>query len=291
MNILRLTGGLGNQMYQYAFAKELEYRGHKVQFDCTYFDMPDDVFGVVAHRRYGLDCFPAIQIERASEKSIQQKSSPCRLFLRKVQRKIPFLRLPCSQYVEREFFSEDAFSNKNAYMEGFWQSQAYFPHVRQSLRNDFRFKQPSDDRNIQTLEKMQSGQSVSVHIRRGDYLAMPDIYGGVCDDKYYQRALEKMEQSVPDADYYFFSDDPEWVSDNFHMGNQTVVDWNTGDESWIDMLLMSRCKHNIIANSSFSWWGAWLNENPDRIVISPAYCEKRKEISAEKRVEGWNYLT
>ena len=120
-------------------------------------------------------------------------------------------------------------------------------------------------------EQMRREQAVAVHVRRGDYLLPENSrkYGNICTLQYYKNAMQYMKKKVPDAKFYFFSNDSEWVRKNLANGDSVIVDCNHGKENYLDMYLMSQCSHNIIANSSFSWWGAWLNQNPDKIVISP----------------------
>ena len=114
--------------------------------------------------------------------------------------------------------------------------------------------------------------TVSLHIRRGDKMSEANmkIYGGICTEEYYRKAVDYIKARVDDPTFVVFSDDIEWTKDNIHLDNCVYVDWNKGEDSWQDMCLMSFCKHNINANSTFSWWGAWLNSNPDKIVVVPS---------------------
>jgi len=136
------------------------------------------------------------------------------------------------------------------------------------LRETLVFPSFTDQRNTELAGVLLAGNVVSVHVRRGDYLGDP-VLEGICDEGYYQRALDYMEQQIRSPRFVFFSNDILWCRSRFGMRNALFVDWNTGLNSFRDMQLMSLCEHHIIANSSFSWWGAWLNNQPDKIVISP----------------------
>ena len=164
--------------------------------------------------------------------------------------------------------------SKNEIFRGTWQSELYFKNSTLQIRNIFEFNESL--MNIQTknlANKMHQETSISIHIRRGDYLSSKYINGfsGICTLDYYKAAIEIINSRFIDGSFYIFTDDQEWVNENFQLENSLCVQHNTGSDSWQDMYLMSRCKHNIIANSSFSWWGAWLNNNPDKIVIAPKY--------------------
>lgn len=121
---------------------------------------------------------------------------------------------------------------------------------------------------------MKNKNTVSIHIRRGDYENDPEakfVLGGICTLDYYKKSIEYLNERIEQPYYCLFSNNPEWTQENFaFLKNSLIIDWNLNKESWQDMMLMSMCRHNVIANSSFSWWGAWLNRNPDKIVIAPS---------------------
>lgn len=157
---------------------------------------------------------------------------------------------------------------------GYWQTEEYFKHIRPLILKTFRFN-PEKLSKLSTAcyHKIQEECSVSVHIRRGDYLFENNKqrFYGICDLNYYKRAILLMQEKVHYSRFYVFSDDIEWAKENIQISNAVFIDWNVGKDAWQDMFLMSQCKHNIIANSTFSWWGAWLNTNPDKLVISPSH--------------------
>ena len=160
----------------------------------------------------------------------------------------------------------------DSYLCGYWQSEKYFFDVRDQIRKDLIFSQLIDDVNKEYEKQIASTNSISLHIRRGDYVANPASLAihGVCSIDYYKLAIAHIEKNISSPIYFIFSDDMPWARSNFGFLNSAVfIDHNKNDKSYIDMQLMSYCKHHIIANSSFSWWGAWLNNNPGKIVISP----------------------
>jgi hypothetical protein len=176
-------------------------------------------------------------------------------------------------YNEKEEFKfdSDVFLQETVFFKGTWQAERYFKDIKEKFLQPFVFKSPIDSNNKTIIEKISTHNAVSVHIRRGDYLS--SHWGKrlfvIKDISYYKRAIEYIRQNVNDPHYFFFSDDMQWIKENFQMPNCTYVDHNKGKKSYIDMYLMSLCKHNIIANSSFSWWGAWLNKNGNKIVVMP----------------------
>ena len=164
-----------------------------------------------------------------------------------------------------------------AYLDGYFQSEKYFGDQRSSLLKDFSFKLPAGDKNETLLKDILNTVSVSIHFRRGDYVNKAATFKvhGICDISYYEAAIAMLAEKQQGLCFYVFTDDPVWVNEHFIMRHKTnynmlLVNNNQGTDSWKDMYLMSSCKHNIIANSSFSWWGAWLNQNAEKMVIAPA---------------------
>jgi hypothetical protein len=161
--------------------------------------------------------------------------------------------------------------SRDCYLSGYWQSQKYFIEIEDIIRNDFKFRKNIEGRNSLWLEKIRNSNSISLHIRRSDYVnnMFHDIHG-TCSLNYYNEAIQYIINSVQYPYFFIFSDDVEWARNNLKIEHPCeFIFGNTGKSSFIDMRLMSMCKHNIIANSSFSWWGAWLNPNPDKIIVAP----------------------
>ena len=170
--------------------------------------------------------------------------------------------------IERQL--DEIVSMKDAYLTGYWLNYDYIKPIESKVRSEFTFKKPLDDRNLAIAQQMVDELSVSVHIRRGDMLGTK-----VCETEhsmdYFVRAMSYFTERFEGVHFYCFSDDIPWCREHFKAHKITFIDWNTGDDSWRDMQLMSLCKHNIITNSTFSTWGAWLNTNPSKIVIRPHY--------------------
>ncbi len=244
-------------MFQYAFARALKHRfpKQKIRFcDKT------DSFKYQLERIFGIPKEEANALEKLWCKyrllpkflvrPFYDYKSYCEKFSAVFERR--YLELPCGSY----------------YISGCFQSMRYFKDIFNEIARDFTLKIPLNAKNSKTLEKIRSCESVCLHVRRGDYLK-PDIINliGIVGLDYYKRAIEFISQRVSNPKFFVFSNDIAWARDN--LGIEAVfVDWND-QENYFDLELMRNCKHNIIANSTFSWWGGALNENPHKIVIAP----------------------
>lgn len=272
MIITKLYGGLGNQLFQYALGRVLANKLKTVlKLDISWFELENSLTA----RNYELS-FLNIQENFASADEIEfcklQKRNymfgPLRKFLNKPKYYV-------GNYREKELFvyDEEVLNQCiNTYFDGYWQSYKYTDKIREILLSEFSLKKSFDDKNKNTLKKMNSVNSVSVHIRRGDYVNNEQVnkVHGVCSLDYYNNAIEIIAKKVDNPFFFVFSDDIEWVKNNLKTEHSLIlVDYNDSNSGYLDMMLMKNCKHSIIANSSFSWWGAWLNEDPQKIVISP----------------------
>ena len=155
---------------------------------------------------------------------------------------------------------------------GYWVSERYFADIADIIREEFEFQEPPSPATVLRLDQLRSCESVAVHVRRGDYAANPHLTSihGLCGPEYYSQAAKVIRDRVPDPVFFLFSDDLEWAVDNVNLGGETiVVDDNRDEASPQDLRLMSGARHNIIANSGFSWWGAWLNTNPTKVICAP----------------------
>lgn len=252
---LVFNGGLGNQMFQYAFYLRMRYAS---PFSFFLFDIEPSQR---QHHGYELDRVFNINSKRRRT---------CFRLLKQYCPKTIDLFKTIIQENSLEFVP-DLLKVRHPLLryEGFWQSEAYFKPVEGIVRKAFIFREELLNKESKGMVPfLKSKNSVSVHVRRGDYLQHQDYYGQ-CTESYYKKAIESMQERVPNPFFVFFSDDMEWVKQNIKCENAKYVTWNTGKDSWQDMYLMSCCKHNIVANSSFSWWGAWLNSNPNKQVIAP----------------------
>lgn len=265
MRIVQLSGGLGNQMFEYALYLRLQAEGYEVKIDDA------TCYQAAGTRPKQLDIF-GVQYEAASKEEIEKMTDSSMKLYHRARR---FL---CGRrnlsYRERDVnFDPEVLQRDPVLLEGCFQSEQYFAPAAKQVREAFRFRNLKLSREAETyLLQMETTPSVSVHIRRGDYLAAETngIYAGICDAAYYERAFARVKEAVPDAVFYLFTNDPDWVRANMAGKDRILVEGNGEAAGYVDLFLMSRCSHNIIANSSFSWWGAWLNRNPHKIIIAPA---------------------
>lgn len=272
MIITRLNGGLGNQMFQYANGKACALRlGTILRLDVSEFQIRHH------HQGYELANIFNGPFELASSDDVGKLAGyfNFRRFHR-LASKIPFF-LRKRSYIQEpnfEYWNEIKGVKNNSYLSGYWQSEKYFEEFRADIIKDFEFKNSLEGLNqsIATQINDKVVSSVSLHIRRGDYLLNPKAksYHGICSLDYYQRAIYYFSENLKNVHFFVFSDDPTWVQKNLPISfPHTFVSHNVGSASYNDMRLMSLCDHHIIANSSFSWWGAWLNQSPSKIVIAP----------------------
>lgn len=281
MLIIQLTGGLGNQMFQYAATRAQAMRaGTELYLDKTHFFTTPT--GKKNLRQYELNCFNIIEQFKQPAFHWFKKL----LGIKRMYSGFNTYTEPHTQ-VDREFFN----IKDNTYIEGFFQSEKYFIDIETVIRKELSFKLPVTGKNAELLRQIQNSNAVSVHIRRGDYVNNPETFKvhGVCGSEYYREALQQMEQKITNPHFFLFSDDPEWVQQNFNINHPfEIISHNKGSNSFEDMRLMSACKHNIIANSSFSWWGAWLNANKEKTVIAPArwYADPQYNTS-DLTPSGW----
>lgn len=267
MLMIQMTGGLGNQMFQYAMYQELKYRGKEVSIDdFTKYD------GQETHPNCITKVFD-VMYELGTRKEYNRLTDSSLSFPARVKRKL--LGRKQNIYQERDAleYSEDIFKQEDAYVIGYFQSEKYFAHVADSLRKQYTFKErmiPSKAKEYQ--KQMQSCNSVSVHIRRGDYISerFAPLYGGICTDAYYRGTMQYLRERLDCPHFFLFTNDPDWVRANMVEEDCVLVECGEENADYLDMMLMSCCNHNIIANSSFSWWGAWLNPNVDKIVVAPS---------------------
>lgn len=279
MIVIHVNGQLGNQMFQYALGRKLQLKGRKVRYYKKYYtDHPQHYFGL---GRFG------IETPEASETQVYALCDDRHRLIDRVRRKLIGRRPHVVSEIEKDTYAFDpaVFQPRNAFVDGYWQSEKYFSDIREVLLKDFTFPVSSNPRNTALAEEMQTCPSVSIHVRRGDYL------GGfpVMDNAYFDPAMAYFREKYPDVHFYVFSNDLDWCREHLQGTDVSFVDWNTGEDSLFDMWLMTQCRHNIIANSSFSWWGAWLNTHEGQEVIAPKtwfYTNKTPDVYAK----GWKIM-
>lgn len=268
MIITKIMGGLGNQMFEYAIARSMAQRNNDIfKLDISYYSKPKQELRTYELNLFNID--ETIATEQEYNKLRRRKG-----FLFNITKAVNALMNRQSFYrkeKEDALFDEEVYNLKgNIYLDGYWQNEKYFKEIREQLIEDFTPKSDISEKAQGYLKDIENTNSVSLHIRRGDYISDPTAnnFHGVTNIEYYNRAVDYVNDQVSEPVYYIFSDDIAWCKNNFDfLENKIFVD---DTSSAIDDLeLMKRCKHNIIANSSFSWWAAWLNENSNKIVITP----------------------
>lgn len=252
MKYIVVSGGLGNQMFQYAFYRSMLHHGVSCVLNTDMYNVVKMHNGCELHKVFGIE-------------------SDCKSnFLSVISTRF-FYKYKISPFVYKEkkyIYDQSVYKSKATYFIGNWINELYFTDLSSDLRKIFIFKNIDED-NMNLSKMLSSQNSVSIHIRRGDYLKIPNW--NVCDNEYYAKAIKYIKNQIVDPFFYVFSDDPDWCVSflNSFDISYKIVSTNRGDSSYKDMFLMSKCKHNINANSTFSWWGSWLNPNPRKIVIMP----------------------
>ncbi|MCK9581418.1 MAG: alpha-1,2-fucosyltransferase [Methanoregula sp.] len=258
MTIIKIKGGLGNQMFQYAYGRKLELGGKKIIFDISFFH------GARAATDTGRNfLLPFFKLKTEAEFS--PRARRLRDLMAKFVRKI------------------------GAGIEEYFQGEKYFKDISGELKKEFILKNDLSPNGQNILKQIIASNSVSVHLRRGDYVSdqKTKAYHGVCEPEYYNKAVQIIKEKVVNPTFFVFSDDIGWAKSNLNIEDSIFVS-NPEIKDCEEMILMSNCKHNIVANSSFSWWGAWLNNNPEKIVIAPKRWFLDKKVDKNDIVpNGW----
>lgn len=267
MVIAHLIGGLGNQMFQYAAARALSSaKKETLLLDTSSFA------SYTLHQGFELSKLFAGEICIARDTDVNhvlgwQAAPRIRNFLHRP--KLAWLR-KANLIIEPSFHYWSGLQRApdDCYLMGYWQSERYFFDVAEEVRKDFTFKLDMSPQNIEIADKIRNTNAISLHVRRGDYVNN-SVYAA-CTRDYYRTAILHLSKHVNAPTFFVFSDDIDWVKNNLDIDFPLhYVNHNKGSESYNDMRLMSMCQHNIIANSSFSWWGAWLNPSADKVVVAP----------------------
>ncbi len=264
MIISRLNGGLGNQMFQYAAGRALALRhGVDLVLDARIYNRQTQ-FG------FGLDVFNVANVQSpGSPMPPDRKTNPFAYLIWRGFKLKPVI------FRERGLAFNEGFASlgSDVYLSGYWQSERYFNEHEARIREEFRIIRPPDALNRKMLEKIAQVPAVSIHVRRGDYVndARTNTTHGTCSLDYYRQGLLRIaDHKEIDPVVFAFSDDPDWVRQNLDIPFELVlVDHNDSTRGHEDMRLMAACRHHVIANSSFSWWGAWLNPSREKMVIAP----------------------
>lgn len=271
---MNIAGGLGNQMFQYACSIALsKMTGQTVYFSTDLLEHYND------HNGFELEKVFDITLAKASQKDVRNMlgvlRSPAisRRLLAKKSLK-PFRSsnfLLDTDYEDMNSLCKDI--KQNTYLQGYWQNESFFYKEKQEVLNAFSIKKKPNSENLSLLNEIEKSESVAIHIRRGDYVNNPKTlkFHGICSLDYYKDSMAYILDQKPNASFYIFSDDHNWVNENIvkNKNNMRLVTHNKGENSCWDLFLMSKCKNIITANSTFSWWAAWLNQNPNGTIIAP----------------------
>jgi len=267
-----LTGGLGNQMFQYAFGKALALKNNtELILSTSYLQskLPFKKWSTPMQYELGIFNFRA----NLETNIFSNNLYPIAKLEHLIREKINDSRLNIVQETQFSFQPELLNAPDNSFVKGNFQSEKYFKSVETAIRNEFKFTKQLDLENLIWKNEILDSNSVSIHIRRGDYIALKQNAAKFAQIplSYYQDAMIYINQNVKSPVFFVFSDDINWVKENLKTDFPIhfVENNNTTETSSFDMQLMSFCKHNIICNSTFSWWSAWLNNNPQKIVIAP----------------------
>jgi len=272
MIISKLIGGLGNQMFQYAAGRALSIRTDQAL-----------LLDLEGYKKYKLH--HGFQIERVFKVDIcRARNEDIRNVLgwragkitRKLFNRLKIPMLNGSRLAIEPHFNcwQELLSKRveSRYLMGYWQSEKYFKEYEEQIRSDFTFANPLEGFNFEIANKLKNCESVSLHVRRGDYVTHKQTTKilNSCSIEYYNDAISHITKIIPSATFFIFSDEPQWVYKNLKIPfNNEIICNNYGESSYIDMQLMSLCKHHIISNSTFAWWGAWLNTSRNKVVVAP----------------------
>jgi hypothetical protein len=271
ITVTRLIGGLGNQLFQYAMGRAVSIRNR------TELVLDVEGFNDYKVRAYSLHFFALAQrFPNAEEEGMirtrgQEAPPRKRGWLGLFSKRVRHLRV-----IQEELFSgchpELLSAPPDTYLDGYWQCPEYFQHIEEILRSDFRIIKPLSSQNQEILKKIHGSEAVSVHVRRGDYVtdSSANQLHGTCEPAYYNRAFSHMLNYCAEPRFFIFSDEPDWVRNNLKLPERHyIVQSPPGTLDFEDLWLMSSCRHHIMANSTYSWWGAWLNSNKSKRVIGP----------------------
>ncbi|MCX7140154.1 MAG: alpha-1,2-fucosyltransferase [Proteobacteria bacterium] len=292
MVIVRLTGGLGNQMFQYAAGRALADRlAANLLFDTRALE---HAFARNAYTRrpYALAPFK-LRARPATPKELNRWPG----WVAEIG-----MRLRLARPLFRHWHFESGISYDPSVrtlqapvcLVGYWQSERYFTDIADSIRADFTLAQPLHGDNAGTLELAHNGNSVGLHVRRGDFVSLSDAaeVHGVCSIDYYRRAIDVLKNRCADCHFLVFSDDPEWARAELPLDPSAVFVTGNAEAPERDLALMSACRHHIIANSSFSWWAGWLGYHPEQVVIAPAPWYANPKLDArDLTVARWQYIS
>ncbi len=270
MNIVEISGGLGNQMFQYALYKAFLSKGIETELDISYYSLDERL------RELEITRFPYVnyQVADRGQVSVLRGYGYHDALLDKIRHRLFKSKKKVYEENLDKGFQPEVFDLQDTYVSGYWQCERYFIDICDEIRNEFCFPDICTTLHNKDYDKIlsdiQRSNSVSLHIRRSDYLdkGLINVYGNICTPEYYFRAVQYLKKNISSPVFFVFSDDVEWAKNNAQ-SDMIIVNKCSAWDGMADLFLMKNCKHHIIANSSFSWWGAWLGENRDKLVVAP----------------------
>jgi hypothetical protein len=299
-----LFGGLGNQMFQYAAGRSLAVRtGARLVLDATGFTLPR------ARRVYALEGYTL-----AAETRFDGYRHPPRLsavqfpaprgsgWIDRAARLLRARNIPIgratgdnafSVFNERSFDFDPRFSQcgPQTYLVGYWQSERYFAEVADLVRQELTYQPAPDAANARWLARIRAANAVCVHVRRGDYLLPAHFrHHGLCSADYYRRAIRLMRERIADAQFFVFSDDWPWCREHLADPDMVIVDANKPDAGQDELRLIAACRHHVIANSSLSWWGAWLAASAEQVVVAPTPWFTQRSATPDLLPAAWTAI-
>ena len=263
MHIVRISAGLGNQMFEYAFALVLNEIHGDVKLDLGWFDRFEH------HNGYELGRLFDVRLPLASEEECRAVGDLSFSRLARLRRKLLWTRPSHHVETPRAYDPYYLSASLPCYFDGYWQSYRYYAGREGLVRGALRFRPPMSEKNLRLLDRVRGRVMIGLHVRRGDYVGSASL-GRAFGPLYYRRALDQALEGASDPVVLVFSDDLVWCRENIHTSCETLfVDWNRGEQSFEDMRIMAGCDRLVICNSSFIWWGAWLGERPGRRIFAP----------------------
>jgi hypothetical protein len=299
-----LFGGLGNQMFQYAAGRSLAVRtGARLILDATGFTQPR------ARRVYALEGY-ALAAETRFDgyrhppwlSGVQFPASRGSGWIDRAARLLRARNIPIgratgdnafSVFNERSFDFDPRFSlcGPQTYLVGYWQSERYFAEVADLVRQELTYQRAPDTANAQWLARIRAANAICVHVRRGDYLLPAHFrHHGLCSADYYRRAIRLMRERIADAQFFVFSDDWPWCREHLADPDTVIVDANKPDAGQDELRLMAACQHHVIANSSLSWWGAWLGASAGQVVVAPTPWFTQRSATPDLLPAAWTAI-
>ena len=280
---IKLTGGLGNQMFQFATGFAIAKKNNvRLSLDLSYINQRQLFNGFELEKVFDIYSKVSFLNKALSFKSVNFKE-----ILNKIDITFYNFKEPHFHYT-----SNILDIPKHSFLDGYWQSELYFKNYSKEIKKIFNFSDQLNKQNYLIANDINKNDSISIHIRRGDFLLKRNNNHNIDLKDYYLKAIDKSSKCFKNPKYFIFTDDPLWVTENFILDySYIVVDVNRGAKSFFDMYLMSLCKSNIIANSSFSWWSAWLNNKKDKVIYAPKNWFNDKSISTDDLIpNSWNII-